>query len=198
LNATDGETGQAADHASLDSPSSAVENGTEHDYENVAALVVDNWIRTYGRSEEEKPSLSADVMKLLKRYYGKWSKRAAKLFVRHDAGNQLIGNAGIRQLKNGWMWLELVSVHPDHQHQGLGTELLRAAAEYALDQEHPIIVLHTTINYPDSPDPNPAYLWYLSLGFTTADVEPDDDKNVAYLSIDATSLLQNIDQRQTR
>jgi GNAT superfamily N-acetyltransferase len=69
-------------------------------------------------------------------------QRAGRAWVAADAGNQPVGYILVKVI-DGAAHIEQVTVHPDHQRQGLGRALIDTADRWAAENSLPALTLST-------------------------------------------------------
>ncbi|MGC4942060.1 GNAT family N-acetyltransferase [Kribbella sp. DT2] len=69
-------------------------------------------------------------------------QRAGRAWVTVDAGNQPVGYI-LAKVVDGAAHIEQVTVHPDHQRQGLGRALIETVDRWAAEQQLPALTLST-------------------------------------------------------
>ncbi len=100
-------------------------------------------------------------------------QRAGRAWVAADADNQPVGYILLKVI-DGAAHIEQVTVHPDHQRQGLGRALIEAANHWAAEQSLPALTLSTFREVPwNAP-------YYANLGFQ---VLPEDELTPGLLKL---------------
>ncbi|MBR8643155.1 GNAT family N-acetyltransferase [Streptomyces tuirus] len=85
------------------------------------------------------PVTREDIRPSLLKHFASMSEEKVRLLVGHDEDGQVAATAFLtlntHRLMTHWIWLYTVMVHPRHQGQGYGRDLLAEAAEAARELE---------------------------------------------------------------